>query len=82
MNLDRFFPAKIIKVELSIKYTFGFDLFTACETLQFYTCTSIGEVILKIHLTQDEQIKVTVYANQEKSVQYTFTLMISFVFSS
>ena len=50
-----------------MKYTLGFDLFTACETLQFYT--SIGEVILKIHLTQDEKIKVTVYANQEKSVQ-------------
>ena len=42
------------------------------------------EVILKIHLIQDEKIKVKSYENQQNSVsEYTdsFTLMISFVFS-
>ena len=52
------------------------------ETLQFYG--SVCEVILKIHLTEDEKIKVKSYEIQQNSVsEYTdsFTLVISFVFS-
>ena len=56
---------------------------TSRETLQFYR--SICEIILKIHLIWGEEIKVKVYKNQRLCIGvYTdsFTLMISFVFSS